>query len=609
MNTYFKILKFAGNIRGFLLPFIIASLIAGVFGVLNLVLLKPLLDVLFGQVSREVLQEIAQKPAPYFQLVDQFERFFAQTVLEEGKMGGLKLVVLTILVVSLIGNSARYLSMRVLEKFKTGMVANLRQTVFEHTLRLHLGFFTNEKKGELISRITTDVQEVENSIANSFSAAIKELILLVAYLVALFVISWKLTLFSLIVIPVTGAFLGIILKRMRHNAGDSQQRLSNLMSIMDEAFGSMRVVKAFLAEKYISGKFFEENDAYRRSMYRYATKREMANPFSEFIGISMVASLLYFGGSLILSHESALSASTFIAYIALFSQVVRPAKEISQAISTAQRGLASGKRVLDLLEQKSDIENVAVSKSEVSFSDKIAFENVDFSYDKSTEVLKNIKIEIKKGKMVALVGASGSGKSTLADLAIRFFDPINGKVSLDGVSMKDISKADLRGHIGVVTQEAILYNDTVYNNIAFGRKTTMEEVKNAAKIANALEFIEAMPDGFNTSVGDRGSKLSGGQRQRISIARAILKNPPILILDEATSALDTESERLVQEALTHLMKDRTSLVIAHRLSTIQAADVIYVVQNGQIVEQGSHADLIALEGGYYKKLVSMQEIQ
>lgn len=609
MNTYFKILKFAGNIRGFLLPFILTSLIAGVFGVLNLVLLKPLLDVLFGQVSRDVLLEMAQKPAPDFQIVDQYQKYFAQTVLDQGKMGGLKLVCLTILLVSLLANTARYLSMRVLEKFKTGMVANLRQTVFEHTLRLHLGFFTNEKKGELISRITTDVQEVENSIANSFSAAIKELILLVAYLVALFVISWKLTIFSLIVIPLTGGFLGIILKKMRHNAGDSQQRLSNLMSIMDEALGSMRVVKAFLAEKYISEKFFEENEGYRRSVYRYATKREMANPFSEFIGISMVASLLYFGGSLILNQESALSASTFIAYIALFSQVVRPAKEISQAISTAQRGLASGKRVLDLLEQKSDIENLEVSKSAVSFSDKIAFENVDFSYDKSTEVLKNINIEVKKGKMVALVGASGSGKSTLADLAIRFFDPIKGKVSLDGVSMKDISKADLRGHIGVVTQEAILYNDTVYNNIAFGRKTTMEEVKNAAKIANALGFVEAMPDGFNTSVGDRGSKLSGGQRQRISIARAILKNPPILILDEATSALDTESERLVQDALTTLMKDRTSLVIAHRLSTIQAADVIYVVQNGQIVEQGSHTDLIALEGGYYKKLVSMQEIQ
>jgi subfamily B ATP-binding cassette protein MsbA len=607
MNTYFRILKFAGNIQGFLIPFIITSLIAGVFGVLNLVLLKPLLDVLFGQISTEALREMAQKPAPYFQLGDQYQSYFAQTVLIKGKMGGLKLVVLTILVVSFIGNIARYLSMRLLENFKTGMVANLRQTVFEHTLRLHLGFFTNEKKGELISRITTDVQEVENSIANSFSAAIKEFILLAAYLTALFLISWKLTLFSLIVIPLTGAFLGIILKKMRHNAGDSQQRLSNLMSIMDEAFGSMRVVKAFLAEKYMSSKFFDENEGYRRSVYRYATKREMANPFSEFIGISMVASLLYFGGSMILNQESTLSASTFIAYIALFSQVVRPAKEISQAISTAQRGLASGKRVLDLLDQKSDIENVEVSKSEVSFSDKIAFENVDFSYDKSIEILNNINIEIKKGTMVALVGASGSGKSTLADLVIRFYDPVIGKVTLDDVSMKDISKADLRGNIGVVTQEAILYNDTVYNNIAFGRKTTLEEVKNAAKIANALEFIEAMPESFKTSVGDRGSKLSGGQKQRISIARAILKNPPILILDEATSALDTESERLVQEALTHLMKDRTSLVIAHRLSTIQAADVIYVVQNGQIVEQGSHPELMALDGGYYKKLVSLQE--
>jgi ATP-binding cassette, subfamily B, bacterial MsbA len=608
MKIYFKILNYAGNIRGFVVPFVFTSLIAGVFGVLNLVLLKPLLDVLFGQVADAVIVTMANKQPKWYDMLDWYQKYFAQAVITSGKLGGLKFVCLTVLGVSFIANISRYFSLRLLERFKTNMVANLRQAVFNHTLHLHLGFFSNEKKGELISRITTDVQEVENSIANSFSAAIKEFILLLAYLVALFYMSWKLTLFSLIVIPITGAFLGIVLKKMRHNAGDSQQRLSNLISIMDEAFGSMRVVKAFLAENFISKRFFEQNTEYRRSVFSYAAKREMANPFSEFIGVGMVAALLYFGGSLILTDSSSLTASTFISYIAIFSQVIRPAKEISQAISTAQRGLASGQRVMDLLGQKADIldEKNAINLKE--FKENIEFKNVGFSYLEGKEILKNINLKIDKGQTVALVGSSGGGKSTIADLLIRFYDTQQGGILIDGTDIKNISQKSLREHVGVVTQEPMLYNDSIFNNIAFGRNVTELEVENAAKIANAHEFILAQPYGYETNIGDRGTKLSGGQKQRLSIARAILQNPPILILDEATSALDTESEKLVQDALANLMKNRTSLVIAHRLSTIQNADQIYVIQNGEVVERGTHQSLFDQENGYYRKLVTMQEL-
>ena len=608
MKIYFKILKFAGHLRNFVVPFFFASLMAGVFGVLNLVLLKPLLDVLFGQVADSLIINMAKKQPSTFNFLDYYQKYFAQSILDTGKLGGLKFVCFTILGVSFVANVSRYFSLRLLERFKTNMVANLRQAVFEHTLHLHLGFYSNEKKGELISRITTDVQEVENSIANSFSAAIKELILLTAYLFALFYISWELTLFSLIVIPITGAFLGIVLKRMRHNAGHSQQRLSNLISLMDEAFGSMRVVKAFLAEGFISKRFYEQNTGYRKSMFAYASKREMANPFSEFIGISMVASLLYFGGSLILEGTGSLSASTFISYIAIFSQVIRPAKEISQAISTAQRGLASGQRVMDLLAQKADIFDKKNAVDLNIFLEKIEFRNVVFSYSEGKEILKEINLTIRKGQTVALVGTSGGGKSTIADLLIRFYDVQKGTISIDEKDIKTITQKSLRELIGMVTQEPMLYNDSIFNNIAFGRNASKEEVENAARIANAHDFILLQTNGYETTIGDRGSKLSGGQKQRLSIARAILQNPPILILDEATSALDTESEKLVQDALSNLMKNRTSIVIAHRLSTIQNADKIYVVQNGEVVEEGTHQSLFEKENGYYKKLVTMQEL-
>lgn len=600
-----KILGFAGNLKAFIIPFTIFSLIAGVFGVLNLALLKPLLDVLFDQIGQDKIQEILASSPKWYDLVGQFYKQFAVNASENGKLSTLKFVVIAVIMASLINNISKYFSFRVLENFKTSMIANLRNQVFSHTMSLHLGFFTNERKGELMSRITGDVQEVENSIASSFSAVIKESISLMAFMVALVSISWQLSLFAVVLIPLISGFLAIIIKKLRTNATDSQERLSNLVSIMDEAFGNMRVVKAFLAEKFVSGKFSEENDQYRKAVFGYAKKRELASPFSEFSGISAVAGLLYFGGAMILDGTGGLEASQFITFIALFSQITRPAKDISNAFGQAQRGIVAGGRILELIEKEIEIPE---GTEEMKFDDKISFNQVCFAYNKEKEVLNNINFTIKKGETAALVGASGGGKSTLADLLIRFYDVTSGAILIDNVNIKNIKQNNLRSHMGVVTQEPMLFNDTIANNIAFGRNVSESQIIEAAKIANAHEFILAQPLGYETSIGDRGSKLSGGQKQRLSIARAIVQNPPILILDEATSALDTESEKLVQDALTTLMKDRTTLVIAHRLSTIQSADKILVINQGRLVESGTHADLVSLKDGYYKKLASMQDL-
>jgi subfamily B ATP-binding cassette protein MsbA len=607
MNTYLKLLSYAGNLRKFVIPFLFTSLIAAIFGVLNLVLLKPLLDVLFGQVDTSAAQIVLEKPAG-FNLLEYFNYYFNHFLETNGKIGALQFVCVSLILGIFIGNVFRYISLRLLEGFKVNMVSNLRQAIFDKSLKMHLGFFNNQRKGNLISRITTDVQEVENSIANTFSAAIKELLLLVGYLVALFYMSFKLTLFALVVIPITGIFLGIILKRLRHDASDGQSRLSNLLSLMDEAFGGMRVVKGFVAEKFIGNKFEAENQAYKKSIFSYAVRRELANPFSEVIGVSMVAALLLYGGSLILSKESNLDASTFMAYIALFSQVVRPAKEMAQAFSASQRGIAAGERILEVLDMKPDIEDLEGATELTKFNERIAFKNVGFAYESGQEVLKEINFTLEKGKTMALVGPSGGGKSTLADLLPRFFDADSGEIKIDGKDIKNVTQASLRDLMGIVTQDPVLFNDSIYNNITFGKEVSKEAVMEAARIANAHEFIKEQSDGYETIIGDRGVKLSGGQRQRISIARAILQNPPILVLDEATSALDTESEKLVQDAIMHLMKDRTSLVIAHRLSTIQHADEILVIDKGEIAERGTHQELFANPAGIYRRLVDLQEI-
>lgn len=566
---------------------------------------------MFDQVGTENVATLTQMPDPSLStdyVKGIFNYYFGTFMQSHGRLGALQFVCAIIVVSVFLSDVFRYLSARVLERFKVNMVARLRQSVFDNAVGLHLGFFSNERKGDLISRVMTDVQEVENSIANTFSAAFKEVFTLLVYLIVLFNVSVNLTLFAFLVFPISGAFIAYIVKQMRKDARTGQQRLGGLISLMDETFGGMRVVKGFNAEGFIKNRFRTENDAYKKAIKSMAYKREMAGPFSEFMGVTIVAFILLYGGSLVLSNQSELSAAQFIFYIITFSQVLRPAKEISNAFSNTQRGIASGERVLELVDAENSIKEAPGATTLADFNRQISVKNVNFEYEVGQPILKNINFEMPKGKTVALVGSSGGGKSTLADLIPRFYDPTQGEITIDGTDIRKLTPTSLRSQMGIVTQESILFNDTIFNNIAFGAATTEKEVVAAAKIANAHHFIMEQPEGYQTVIGDRGSKLSGGQRQRISIARAVLKNPPILILDEATSALDTESEKLVQEALTHLMENRTVLVIAHRLSTIQHADEILVIHQGEIIERGTHAELLQDSDGFYKKLTQMQGI-
>jgi subfamily B ATP-binding cassette protein MsbA len=453
-----------------------------------------------------------------------------------------------------------------------------------------------------MSRLTTDVQEVENSIGRAFTATFKEIFTLMMFFVFLASMSVKLTLFSLIILPLSGGVIATITRRLRRAAGEVQQHLSGLISLLDETFGAMRVVKAFRAEKVMDARFQEGNDRYRNSLLKMVFRQELTSPVSESLGVLVVTGILLYGGSLVISGDGELSASTFIAFIATFSQVMRPAKAIADAFSGIQRGVASADRIIEILDTESEIKVLQPIIPIKEFQDKISFEEISFAYLKGRPVLKSVSFEIPKGKTIALVGASGGGKSTLADLLPRFYDPTSGKIMVDGTPLNQIPLDDLRALMGIVTQESVLFNDTIFNNIAFGTEASLEAVIDAAKIANAHEFIEASAEGYQTIIGDRGSKLSGGQRQRLSIARAVLKNPPILILDEATSALDNESEKMVQAALGNLMKNRTVLVIAHRLSTIQHADQILVVDHGEIVERGTHTELLENANGFYAKL-------
>ncbi len=613
MKIYFRLLSYARPVGGFIAGFLPTSLLASTFAVLNLTLLIPLLNVLFNQVSAQERARLLSQPAPSLsldpsRLSDLFRYYFVQYFQEHGRAGALQFVCVTIIVSVLLSNIFKYLSTRQLESFKARMVAQLREAVFERAVRLHLGVFSNERKGNLISRILTDVQEVENSIANTLSAAMKEVLLLIGYLYALFSISVSLTLFAFLVIPVSGVFIATLVKRMRRDANEGQQRLSSIISLLDETFGGMRVVKGFNAEGYVSEKFRTENQAYRRAIRALANRRELASPFSEFIGVTVVAGILLYGGSLVLSNQSDLSPSQFIAYIAIFSQVMRPAKDISNAFSSSQRGLASGDRILQLIDTTPALQDKPNAINLTSFKREIAVRNVSFAYVDDQPVLRDVSFTLQKGKTIALVGSSGGGKSTIADLIPRFYDPSAGQILIDGTDLRDVTMHSLRDLMGIVTQESILFNDTIFNNIAFGSTATEAEVVRAAQIANAHDFILQQPNGYQTTIGDRGGRLSGGQRQRISIARAVLKNPPILILDEATSALDTESEKLVQEALTRLMANRTTLVIAHRLSTIQHADEILVVHQGRIIERGTHDELVSVGEGFYRKLSTMQSV-
>ncbi|SDG67939.1 ABC transporter ATP-binding protein [Mucilaginibacter sp. P25] len=620
MKIYFRLLSFARPIGKFAFPYFICTLFSVIFNTLNIALLAPLLTTIF---DKHAANAVIVKPKNWWDPIKDFE-FFAHTANQHyGPLGALKFVCIAIVTSVLLSNLFRYLSQRIMENLRIYTLLNLRRTVFNNVMNLHLGYFSNERKGDILSKISADVQVVQFSVTGTLQVAFKEPFQLIAYLIMLFVISVKLTLFSMLIIPVSAFIISRIVKRLKEQAAESQQTYSNMISNLDEALSGIKIIKAFNAASFIKDRFDHENKEYSRITRSMAKRQQMASPVSEFLGVLMVAGIVLYGGSLIISGTGTLAASDFIVYIALFSQVMRPAKAISDSFSNIHSGIAAGERVLALIDEKPLIVNAPDATELTGFEDKVTFENVSFAYavkpdvkqsadtgksliETEKYVLKNINFEIPKGKTVALVGPSGGGKSTLMDLLPRFSEPQSGTISIDGKNIQTVTMESLRALMGIVNQESILFNDTIFNNIAFGKTgVTQAEVEAAARIANAHNFIMETPNGYQTNTGDRGTKLSGGQRQRICIARAVLNNPPIMLLDEATSALDTESEKLVQEALNNLMQNRTSLIIAHRLSTIQNADIILVLENGCIVERGSHLELLQ-NNGLYRKLIDMQ---
>ena len=509
---------------------------------------------------------------------------------------------------TLLKTSCYFASSAVMIPLRTGVVRDIRIMVYSKVMSLPLGFFSEERKGDIIARMSGDVGEVENSITSSLDMLIKNPILIVMYFGTLIITSWQLTLFTLLVVPGMGWIMGKVGKKLKRQSLEAQAKWSDTMSQLEETLGGLRIIKAFIAEQKMINRFTECSNEFRDATNRVAMRQALAHPMSEFLGTLLIVVVLWFGGSLILGNHSSIDAPTFIFYMVILYSVINPLKEFSKAGYNIPKGLASMERVDKILKAENKIVEIPNPKPLNGLEEQVEFKDISFSYDGKKEVLQHINLTVPKGKTVALVGQSGSGKSTLVDLLPRYHDVQEGTITIDGVNIKDVRISDLRSLIGNVNQEAILFNDTFFNNIAFGvENATMEQVIEAAKIANAHDFIMEKEDGYHTNIGDRGSKLSGGQRQHISIARAILKNPPILILDEATSALDTESERLVQEALERLMKTRTTIAIAHRLSTIKNADEICVLYEGEIVERGKHEELLA-KNGYYKRLNDMQSL-
>ena len=601
MKTYFRLLSFAKPIEKFAIPYIIATVFSVVFNTLNLALLVPLLNTFF---LNKGTKPIIAKPAHFLSL-DTFNYYAHQANVHYGIDGALKFVCVMIVVSVFLSNVFRYLSQRIMENLRIHTLLNLRKAVFNNVMDLHLGYFNNERKGDIISKVASDVQVVQFSVTGTLQVVFKEPFQLIAYIAYLFFVSLRLTFFALLVIPVSAFIISKIVKSLKQQATASQQSYGIMISYLDEALSGIKIIKAFNAAGFIKNKFGEENNRYSDITRSMARRQQLASPVSEFLGVSMVAGIVLYGGSLIISNNSSLSAAEFISYIAVFSQVMRPAKAISDAFSNIHSGISAGERVLELIDEKPKINDAPDAVFIDTFSDSIRLENVSFAYNEK-EVLKEVSLSIPKGKNIALVGPSGGGKSTLMDLLPRFIEPKSGKILIDGKDIQHIQTDSLRALMGFVNQESVLFNDSIFNNIAFGKpNATQTEVETAAKIANAHEFILNTENGYQTNIGDRGSKLSGGQKQRISIARAVLGNPPIMLLDEATSALDTESEKLVQDALNNLTKNRTSLIIAHRLTTIQNADEIVVLDNGKIAEQGSHQQLMA-KNGIYKRLIDMQ---
>lgn len=608
MKTYFRLLSFAKPIEKYAIPYIICTFITVIFGTLNLALLVPLLQVLFKGTGDPdlVVSVAAQKPEGWTDIGGWFTYYSDKLYYDLGPFEALKYVCLVIIISVFISNLFRYLSQRIMENLRIHTLLQLRKSVFNNVMNLHLGYFSNQRKGDIISKIASDVQVVQFSVTATLQVVFKEPLQLIAYIVVLFSLSAKLTLFSVLVIPISAFLISRIVKKLKSQAREGQESYANMISYLDEALSGVKIIKAFNAVGFVKDRFNGESENYSKIMRRMVRRQQMGSPVSELLGVGMVAIILLYGGSLVLSGEGDLSASEFIGYIAVFSQVMRPAKAITDAFSNIHNGIAAGERVLELIDEKNGVADKDNAIQATAFTDAITFQNVGFAYE-DKGILENINLTIPKGQTIALVGPSGGGKSTLVDLIPRFMDVNQGSILFDQTDIRDLKQESLRDFIGVVNQESILFNDSIFNNIAFGNTTaTAAEVEHAAKIANAHDFILKTEKGYETNIGDRGAKLSGGQRQRICIARAVLKNPPIMLLDEATSALDTESEKLVQDSLYKLMENRTTVVIAHRLSTIQNADKIVVLESGKIVEEGTHLELIA-KAGLYRRLIDMQQ--
>ncbi len=608
MKLLLRILSYTRPFGVYLPQYLVYAFFGVIFGLVNLTLLKPLFDIIFKQLDPELFTLYSTPPhwelsVNYF--IHLFYYYFIQISERFGDFGALVFVCGIIVTANLLANIFRYASMIMLAVLRSNTVRNLRNHIFESVSHLHLGFFSSERKGDIMSRITNDIQEIESSITLALEVAFRDPLTIILAFAYLFWRSPSLTLFSLLMLPLAAWIISLIAKRLRITAKSNQESLGRIVNQTDELIAGLRIIKAFNAIKFINRQFGKETRNYGRINVSLSKKRELASPLSEFIGVLFIGGILVYGGNLVLNNQSNLDASGFLTYIVIFTQVLNPAKNISKAVAQVQRALASGERIFTVIDTQPAIRNIENPVIAQSFSTKIEFRNVSFAYE-HTPVLKNINLEINLGQTVALVGPSGGGKSTLVDLIPRFYDITGGELLIDGVPVKNYELSSLRKMMGIVTQESILFNDTIFNNIAFGLDEVEEEqVIRAAKIANAHDFIMQTDDGYQTNIGDRGSKLSGGQRQRISIARAVLKNPPILILDEATSSLDSESEKLVQEALNNLMAGRTSIVIAHRLSTIQKATEIIVIQEGMIIERGSHESLLKNKG-LYKSLSDMQ---
>ena len=601
MKQYSRIFQYLKAYKGKIILYFLFTLLSIVFSIVSVSMLMPFLQLIFTGDQPTVTS--GSKNA----VIQWINTFITNLKDTEGKIPALGFICLLMISSIILKNLFVYLSYYVLNPLKNRIVNKLREDLYDKVLRLPIGFFNEKRKGDLMSRMSNDVGEVEGSVVGTLEGWIRDPMTIIITLIVLFTISVQLTLFILVIIPLLGLVIGRITKSLKKHSEEVAKKNGETFSIIDETLGGLRVIKAFNIEKLLRGKFLKTNEELLTAKNNISYRRDLASPLSEVLGVLLFTAVLYYGGSLVLKNQL-LEASAFLGFLAIFYNIINPAKSLSTSFSNMRKGAAAINRIEEILRTPITVDDNPNGKLLPAFSDKIEFRNVQFSYDDAV-ILNNINFTVKKGQTIALVGSSGAGKSTLADLVPRFHDVTGGEVLIDGINIKDYSLHSVRSLMSIVTQEPILFNDTIANNIALGfQGATKEQIEEAASIANAHEFIIKKEGGYNSNIGDRGSKLSGGERQRLTIARAVLKNPPILILDEATSSLDTESERLVQDAINNMMQNRTSIVIAHRLSTIRHADEIIVLQKGKIVERGNHDELLA-QNGFYRKLVDMQEVR